>query len=122
MRGRKPKGSSPHTRGLLYVSCILVSFVRIIPAYAGPTYRQALAFGACQDHPRIRGAYQWKCRRGSTLLGSSPHTRGLLGVRYEYAAQSRIIPAYAGPTLRAGSTNYPAKDHPRIRGAYLDMG
>ena len=135
-----PRGSSPHTRGaprtcgsvrfrrrdhprIRGEHCHIVAHglvhVRIIPAYAGSTMSIARCVG--------------------TFRGSSPHTRGALGVsdvRYECTG---IIPAYAGSTISATSPSIAtrgssphtrgarireevqgqlSKDHPRIRGEH----
>ena len=114
-------GSSPHTRGLPAAQIEAMAQVGIIPAYAGPTNT---AFGSrylSRDHPRIRGAYIFAKLHGLNLLGSSPHTRGLHTTAIHQNADSRIIPAYAGPTLRLYPHNGWPKDHPRIRGAYLAL-
>ena len=157
------QGSSPHTRGAL-VACataqgssrdhprirgehdgiknVIVSTLRIIPAYAGSTLR---------IH-----------HFGFLSLGSSPHTRGAPRMRREEMAKPkdhprirgehplahlgdvgcrRIIPAYAGSTPRPtrpgscvpGSSPHTRgaldaaearvkeiEDHPRIRGEHFD--
>ena len=51
------EGSSPHTRGLPWVSTAYRRYWRIIPAYAGPTVNDLGRVITLQDHPRIRGAY-----------------------------------------------------------------
>ena len=53
-----------------------------------------------------------------TMSGSSPHTRGALGVVGNLLSGNRIIPAYAGSTTTATSTSSTAWDHPRIRGEH----
>ena len=54
-------GSSPHTRGLLPAMLSNGEYVRIIPAYAGPTNSFEFCSNVVKDHPRIRGAYL-RCR------------------------------------------------------------
>ena len=94
-------GSSPHTRGALHAV-----WDEILPV---------------QDHPRIRGEHRRRRRRRTDTQGSSPHTRGAPyplaiasstsmdhpRIRGEHPARianltafDRIIPAYAGSTLR----------------------
>ena len=52
-------------------------------------------------------------------MGSSPHTRGAPTSKNSSASPGRIIPAYAGSTLR-GFLEVPGYgDHPRIRGEHL---
>ena len=71
---------------------------RIIPAYAGSTYRRSLPNSRHRDHPRIRGEHQ-------QLALIKP---GDLG----------IIPAYAGSTAEMFYPQWVAEDHPRIRGEH----
>ena len=51
-------------------------------------------------------------------LGSSPHTRGARGGFYHAHIPDRIIPAYAGSTLRNAYKLTKLEDHPRIRGEH----
>ena len=76
-RSRRPsRGSSPHTRGALYMR--VTSFQRpgIIPAYAGSTFGEGLVIPAQADHPRIRGEHIIEPEDEPEMTGSSPHTRG----------------------------------------------
>ena len=50
--------------------------------------------------------------------GSSPHTRGAPYPDWQQNYSKRIIPAYAGSTLRAAEDTTKFKDHPRIRGEH----
>ncbi len=50
--------------------------------------------------------------------GSSPHTRGAPPGGTRTPAQARIIPAYAGSTLRRRRRRVGPRDHPRIRGEH----
>ena len=112
-------GSSPHTRGLQLSKVKVKSFIRIIPAYAGPTVLGHLHCLLGRDHPRIRGAYLLSHRSTGKSMGSSPHTRGLLLLLCQYGLPGRIIPAYAGPTVLDLDGIIVDEDHPRIRGAYF---
>ena len=111
-------GSSPHTRGLRIDADPDSGIMGIIPAYAGPTFYVPLVVVVIQDHPRIRGASPILRNKKGAVLGSSPHTRGLLLHRTSMYRQNRIIPAYAGPTDTYEQCGFPLRDHPRIRGAY----
>ena len=91
-------GSSPHTRGAPEGSGDDSADRGIIPAYAGSTARSRPRRRRPSDHPRIRGEHlvgpvDW-VRTG----GSSPHTRGALGVE-----SCRLVLF---------------RDHPRIRGEH----
>ena len=50
--------------------------------------------------------------------GSSPHTRGAPALARRRAMQKRIIPAYAGSTVKNGTFSTGIWDHPRIRGEH----
>ena len=56
------------------------------------------------------------------MSGSSPHTRGLQGVRGQCAAGEGIIPAHAGFTAGGAGGRRGTPDHPRTRGVYSDNG
>ena len=51
--------------------------------------------------------------------GSSPHTRGAPGCRGSSSSDSRIIPAYAGSTVKPLRSGLRHTDHPRIRGEHF---
>ena len=51
-------------------------------------------------------------------LGSSPHTRGAHGRHHGQRLRGRIIPAYAGSTVRVRRRSSGRRDHPRIRGEH----
>ena len=91
-------GSSPHTRGAHLAVGVQGVGDRIIPAYAGSTYKNIVFI--------------------PVRIGSSPHTRGALEGERVHAVSEGIIPAYAGSTpSERGLTSRPA-DHPRIRGEH----
>ena len=92
-------GSSPHTRGALGCRC---------SPRAG-----------CKDHPRIRGEHQKTSYKVRLSRGSSPHTRGAHTHRPTHERRPRIIPAYAGSTLRWPAKRTQSPDHPRIRGEHV---
>ena len=95
-------GSSPLARGLLFVVFAAQWARGIIPARAGFTDRDVLGLGALEDHPRSRGVYRHRLRRGADPRGSSPLARGLL-TDAEQALASLL-------------------DHPRSRGVYSWSG
>ena len=111
-------GSSPHTRGAPVPRLHANVAVRIIPAYAGSTFRLVILHIIVADHPRIRGEHRRPSPTSKQSVGSSPHTRGARHPRARVVVVERIIPAYAGSTLCARVSVSLAKDHPRIRGEH----
>ena len=112
------EGSSPHTRGARRAACAEGEFHGIIPAYAGSTRPAHRQTPRPPDHPRIRGEHHYLVSFLSLGGGSSPHTRGAPTTGSSSARSRRIIPAYAGSTLRAAEDTTKFKDHPRIRGEH----
>ena len=93
-------GSSPLTRGAPRLGVANPMRRRIIPAYAGSTMLLQKSYRSTRDHPRLRGEH-CSLALGLVLgLGSSPLTRGARPSINPGAARSRIIPAYAGSTIR----------------------
>ena len=95
-------GSSPHTRGAR-------------PNTGAWAMRST-------DHPRIRGEHFSSSLALGGCPGSSPHTRGAPMPLFLFIGVIRIIPAYAGSTLRRTLTQAMPRDHPRIRGEHGDVG
>ncbi len=75
----------------------------LIPAYAGSTYAIETPGGDITAHPRLRGEHfiglSFQMRGG----GSSPLTRGALGIAGGLIDDGRLIPAYAGSTSYWGA-------------------
>ena len=111
-------GSSPHTRGAPSSKSLRICRPRIIPAYAGSTACVTLVLRLSLDHPRIRGEHSPQGPAHRPARGSSPHTRGAPMNPSWYVSNSRIIPAYAGSTLRNAYKLTKLEDHPRIRGEH----
>ena len=98
--GAGSAGSSPHTRGALGAERHGLAGIGIIPAYAGSTYIEPLYEMKSQDHPRIRGEHFSPKLRFGSYAGSSPHTRGARPSASVLSVELRIIPAYAGSTVK----------------------
>ena len=113
-----PSGSSPHTRGAQVGADGPHATRRIIPAYAGSTPARSSPSPTGTDHPRIRGEHMEPTTDAQSEAGSSPHTRGAPIQRLRGSKLVRIIPAYAGSTLRPSFTMPKPEDHPRIRGEH----
>ena len=112
-------GSSPHTRGARLDLLRRLLDLRIIPAYAGSTHDYVGQVQLGGDHPRIRGEHCTRIVRRPRWIGSSPHTRGAPDFDLEAIVDDRIIPAYAGSTLRLLPGLRFSADHPRIRGEHV---
>ena len=113
-----PQGSSPRTRGALGRPLDLKSPEGIIPAYAGSTAALHVQPGQRRDHPRVRGEHRESLPHLERYWGSSPRTRGALKDDPSTRQAVRIIPAYAGSTLKGDSANQAGEDHPRVRGEH----
>ena len=111
-------GSSPHTRGLLWLGSGSPGVRGIIPAHAGFTPAPAGSGGPYWDHPRTRGVYCPGRAAPVIASGSSPHTRGLLRELLLGHVGGGIIPAHAGFTRSGLSRVGRLRDHPRTRGVY----
>ena len=112
------RGSSPHTRGARSYRRCRYAAVGIIPAYAGSTTSGATRVKSTPDHPRIRGEHSRARWRSDGGRGSSPHTRGALGLVGCQIVLLGIIPAYAGSTVIVPHFRTTFGDHPRIRGEH----
>ena len=91
-------GSSPHARGLPVRVGDPGHEGGIIPACAGFTRRCGGSCRGWRDHPRMRGVYARGLSWAVTVLGSSPHARGLPVGLDPVVHVPRIIPACAGFT------------------------
>ena len=93
-----PAGSSPHTWGILLLSCFGDTFERFIPTYVGHTRLSGSRDSGKTVHPHIRGAYVPAGVLTSGLCGSSPHTWGIRLLSCCETTDSRFIPTYVGHT------------------------
>ena len=115
-RDRRRRGSSPLTRGKLYLLSLDFNTPRLIPAHAGKTqtvYKQISQWSA---HPRSRGENLAGRRATSPDLGSSPLTRGKPSLAEVLPQDARLIPAHAGKTLTDSRSSVLSSAHPRSRG------
>ena len=76
------------------------------------------SIGPSEDHPRIRGEHLADALDQGADDGSSPHTRGAPSIGSVTEDACRIIPAYAGSTVRSVGARGWYGDHPRIRGEH----
>ena len=111
-------GSSPLSRGIRHQNTAVQLPPRIIPALAGNTSTTSTRSCSTKDHPRSRGEYGTPPAPPPSGKGSSPLSRGILGLDAGLAVGDRIIPALAGNTSTSPSTYSDWWDHPRSRGEY----
>ena len=92
-------GSSPLTRGKLWLSVLSDLVSGLIPAHAGKTTVSISAHPACRAHPRSRGENRGVWCASLPHPGSSPLTRGKLRRIVSPGRKRGLIPAHAGKTL-----------------------
>ena len=113
----------PRSRGVYSPTTAVPGMVAwIIPARAGFTWWRGLWRGRGPDHPRSRGVYRARIPTISSLAGSSPLARGLLGTVLAVQPLTGIIPARAGFTAPCPISVRAPSDHPRSRGVYAWCG
>ena len=109
-------GSSPLTRGKLFITIPSFPPPWLIPAHAGKTWRFCRPTCPSAAHPRSRGENKVSVVSSRARIGSSPLTRGkrpLAGVK---GLQGRLIPAHAGKTYATRRDPRRPSAHPRSRG------
>ena len=111
-------GSSPRMRGSRPSAGIRNPQTGIIPAHAGLTDLQRMRAASERDHPRACGAHQVKIITEEIMLGSSPRMRGSRKVKIIVIKNDGIIPAHAGLTAGALTSESTSRDHPRACGAH----
>ena len=110
------QGSSPLTRGKRACRHPHQPRRGLIPAHAGKTCARADAQPACRAHPRSRGENPISHRLFHMSPGSSPLTRGKLGMRGPPRPPLGLIPAHAGKTKADTRSHTRWWAHPRSRG------
>ena len=95
-------GSPPRVRGKPERFTRLRQRMRITPACAGKTFSQFWDLQFVRDHPRVCGENQIIRVRALDNVGSPPRVRGKQSPLFPNARNSRITPACAGKTRRAG--------------------
>ena len=119
MCGRpRPRGSPPHSRGILTGVLSSVKASGLTPAFAGNTPYGPWASSRHTAHPRIRGEYSPIRRVFTPAAGSPPHSRGIRSRRGVGHFPRRLTPAFAGNTPDRPAHHRRARAHPRIRGEY----
>ena len=110
------EGSSPLTRGKRKRLPLDDLGTRLIPAHAGKTRSRPPCPASSQAHPRSRGENAALDKEGAGVEGSSPLTRGKLGIGPSSSVMRRLIPAHAGKTLVVVEWWNASRAHPRSRG------
>ena len=108
--------SSPLTRGKLSNGLRSPSRPRLIPAHAGKTHTHDVMQTTHTAHPRSRGENEYGFAVADKDSGSSPLTRGKLGVVGVRGPVVGLIPAHAGKTSRQADKARVHEAHPRSRG------
>ena len=116
------EGSSPLTRGKLFIQCYRILNHRLIPAHAGKTINVSLTALPLPAHPRSRGENVFPKWRRLSVPGSSPLTRGKPGIDGNTGNAGRLIPAHAGKTGGAAWCCTEDGAHPRSRGENVELG
>ena len=114
-------GSSPLTRGKHHVSAPRVRLVGLIPAHAGKTRRRTRFTSSRWAHPRSRGENMQPRATASSLVGSSPLTRGKHWGHHTTIDINGLIPAHAGKTKERTRGRRVFRAHPRSRGENLKV-
>ena len=109
-------GSSPLTRGKHPTLNHIVINRGLIPAHAGKTDAHPEPRPAEAAHPRSRGENIDGFVSGIKSAGSSPLTRGKLGVPPARILPNGLIPAHAGKTTCTAGASARLTAHPRSRG------
>ena len=109
-------GSSPLTRGKLRDQLRAVLRDGFIPTHAGKTHETPAKKGSSGAHPHSRGENEALAASDATDKGSSPLTRGKLGVGLDSLEETRLIPTHARKTSSPARRSSHCRAHPRSRG------
>ena len=109
-------GSSPLTRGKRKHRVEHRLHGGLIPAHAGKTQDQPRRTPQTSAHPRSRGENRVAVYSITATGGSSPLTRGKLGIALDVDPMSGLIPAHAGKTAVSRAVPSGTTAHPRSRG------
>ena len=119
LRGREKlggRGSSPLTRGRRTLSDLDRLAAGLIPTHAGKTRLMVSDPHGRRAHPHSRGENSKALCRASRAMGSSPLTRGKLGLHMSLIWDIRLIPTHAGKTPRTVHGRNRSRAHPHSRG------
>ena len=109
-------GSSPRGRGKRGVGDRRSVRNRLIPAWAGKTGGDTAPCQVVRAHPRVGGENPVRPRVGLGCHGSSPRGRGKPRLHAGPGHLSRLIPAWAGKTVKFAAYADGGMAHPRVGG------
>ena len=116
MPSMSTRGSSPRVRGKLQRHRQVAVAGRLIPARAGKTSSPTRTTLKSRAHPRACGENRWRSSWVPPMGGSSPRVRGKRGRLRRPCGRLGLIPARAGETTGAMSSNCAGTAHPRACG------
>ena len=119
---REVAGSSPLTRGKPVTNSKAQLTRGLIPAHAGKTHTHDVMQTTHTAHPRSRGENEYGFAVADKDSGSSPLTRGKLGVVGVRGPVVGLIPAHAGKTRGSVISRASTPAHPRSRGENAVFG
>ena len=91
-------GSPPHTWGIQSPGLFILLQSRITPTYMGNTCDDAVLAHKVEDHPHIHGEYFNWSSVNCSIIGSPPHTWGILNNIILGRFMHGITPTYMGNT------------------------
>ena len=112
-------GSSPRGRGTGCSAGSCEPPWRVIPAWAGNSPERRHGCGCHAGHPRVGGEQMAASISASGATGSSPRGRGTGLVGKPAEIGRRVIPAWAGNSVRDPSNTMETPGHPRVGGEQL---
>ena len=110
------EGLSPRGRGKLSLRSACKGIHRSIPAWAGETSDSRRRRANRAVYPRVGGGNASAHWRYRCFCGLSPRGRGKREYGVCYTQSLRSIPAWAGETLKAVSTDSAVRVYPRVGG------
>ena len=117
----RQQGSSPRMRGTQLTNRTATCTPGIIPAHAGNTPSMRSSMARVRDHPRACGEHALDWESQDNPQESSPRMRGTQYVRVRHVGGDGIIPAHAGNTLPAATSEDMSRDHPRACGEHSSL-
>ncbi|RZM14178.1 hypothetical protein LDELB18P2_0844 [Lactobacillus delbrueckii] len=114
-------GSPPLAWGILLLFVQAFFKKRITPTCVGNTLLTLFIIASFWDHPHLRGEYKLSGNEFAGFMGSPPLAWGILIVLDSKDLARRITPTCVGNTRFHQRLLQFLKDHPHLRGEYLDQ-